>query len=111
MGVGAAKGLGNAPLFRCRGERFLRASRRKEERAASDVDALSECRVAWNSIATAALLPSHRCRSDARADRALADAWSSSIPVVWRSTCGTLASEAIASAPMRAEFVQLIAAA
>jgi hypothetical protein len=32
----------------------------------------------WNSIATATLLPFHRCRCEAGADRALADAWSSS---------------------------------
>jgi transposase-like protein len=36
------------------------------------------CSVAWNSIATAALLPFHRCRSEPGAARALADARSSS---------------------------------
>jgi hypothetical protein len=44
-------------------------------------------RRAWNSIATAALLPFHRCRSETGADRALADAWSSSAAGVSARYC------------------------
>lgn len=49
-------------------------------------------RRAWNSIATAALLPFHRCRSETGADRALANAWSSS---------GAGASSATSETPAR----------
>ena len=52
----------------------------------------AQCRLAWNSKATAAPLAFRRCRSEAGADRALPDAWSSSIPVVRRAARDTLAS-------------------
>ena len=37
--------------------------------------------IAWDSIATASLLPFHRCMSEAGANRALANPWFSSISV------------------------------
>jgi hypothetical protein len=46
---------------------------------------------AWSLIATASRLSSHRCRSEARADRALADAWFSSQAGVSGDRAETLA--------------------
>src|SRR5215213_6430250 len=72
------------------GDARLRA--RKEKRAAGAEDDRRRARVAWNSIATASLLSSHRCRSEVRADRALADAWLSSLAGVSSGPASATAS-------------------
>ena len=89
----------------CRRARTARTARRSApSSAASATERTSGRRIssrrapptrscfAWDSVALAAPLPSHGCKSGTGSDRAWADACTSSIPVVWRWTGQTLAT-------------------
>jgi hypothetical protein len=84
-------------------ERAAALVKRKRQRLRASGLGLGRHCLAWNSVATVALLPFHRCRSEAGADRALSDARSSSrAGVSW--TWGEMTTSRRKQLPLRSRF-------